>query len=220
MDYTVHGILQAKILEWVAFPFSRGSPWPRDQTLVSWTSGGFFTNWTIRETQQQYRLPKYVNGQYFYFKVTYFDWFKWLAHHYFQLICFTFKIETRITRCLLLLLLSRFSRVRLCATPETAAHQAPVPGILQARTLKWVAISFSNAWKWKVKVKSLSRVRLLATPWTAAYQAPSSMRFSRQEYWSGVPLPYLVSKLICLLLISKVYMVCAVKAKEASLNMY
>ena len=57
------------------------------------------------------------------------------------------------------------------------------------RILEWVAISFSNAWKWKVKVKSLSRVRLLATPWTAAYHAPPSMEFSRQEYWSGVPLP-------------------------------
>ena len=67
----------------------------------------------------------------------------------------------------------------------------PVPGILQARTLEWVTISFSNAWKWKVKVKSLSRVRLLATPWTAAYQAPPSMGFSRQEYWSGMPLPSL-----------------------------
>ena len=65
----------------------------------------------------------------------------------------------------------------------------PVPGILQARTLEWVAISFSNAWKWKVKVKSLSHAWLLATPWTAAYQAPPSMGFSRQEYWSGVPLP-------------------------------
>ena len=65
----------------------------------------------------------------------------------------------------------------------------PLPGILQARTLEWVAISFSNAWKWKVKMKSLSRVRLLATLWTAAYQAPLSMGFSRQEYWSGVPLP-------------------------------
>ena len=63
------------------------------------------------------------------------------------------------------------------------------PGILQARTLEWVAISSSNAWKRKVKVKSLSRVRLLATPWTAAYQASLSMGFSRQEYWSGVPLP-------------------------------
>ena len=54
----------------------------------------------------------------------------------------------------------------------------PVPGILQARTLEWVAISFSNAWKWKVKVKSFSHVRLLETPWTAAYQAPPSMGFS------------------------------------------
>ena len=63
------------------------------------------------------------------------------------------------------------------------------PGILQARTLEWVAISSSNAWKWKVQVKSLSCVPLLATPWTAAYQAPPSMGFSRQEYWSGVPLP-------------------------------
>ena len=64
----------------------------------------------------------------------------------------------------------------------------PVPGILQARTLEWVAISFSNAWKWKVKGKLLSGVRLLATPWTAAYQAPPFMGFSRQKYWSGVPL--------------------------------
>ena len=66
---------------------------------------------------------------------------------------------------------------------------SPVPGIVQARTLEWVAISFSNAWKWKVKMKLLSRVRLLATPWTAAHQAPPPMGFSRQEYWSGVPLP-------------------------------
>ena len=63
-----------------------------------------------------------------------------------------------------------------------------VPGILQARALEWVAISFSHAWKWKVKVKSLSRAQLLATPWTAAYQAPPSTGFSRQEYWSGLPL--------------------------------
>ena len=66
---------------------------------------------------------------------------------------------------------------------------SPIPGILQARTLERVAISFSNAWKWKVKVKTLSHVRLFETPWTAAYQAPPSMGFSRQEYWSGVPLP-------------------------------
>ena len=66
---------------------------------------------------------------------------------------------------------------------------SPTTGILQARTVEWVAISFSNAGKWKVKVKSLSRVWLFATPWTAAYQSPPSMGFSRQEYWSGVPLP-------------------------------
>ena len=65
----------------------------------------------------------------------------------------------------------------------------PIPGILQAGTLEWVAISFSNAKKWEVKVKSLNHVRLFKTPWTAAYQAPPSMGFSRQEYWSGVPLP-------------------------------
>ena len=77
----------------------------------------------------------------------------------------------------------------LCDPIDGSPPGSPVPGILQARTLEWVAISFPNAWKWKVKVKSLSWVRLLATPWTAAYQAPPSMGFSRQEYWSGVPLP-------------------------------
>ena len=77
----------------------------------------------------------------------------------------------------------------LCDPIDGSPPGSPVPGILQARILEWVAISFSNAWKWKVKVKSLSRVRLLAIPWTAAHQAPPSMGFSRQKYWSGVPLP-------------------------------
>ena len=77
----------------------------------------------------------------------------------------------------------------LCVPRDSSPPGSPVPGILQARTLEWVAISFSNAWKWKVKVKSLSCVWLSATPWTAAYQAPPSMGFSRQEYWSGAPLP-------------------------------
>ena len=76
----------------------------------------------------------------------------------------------------------------LCDPIDSSPSGSPVPGILQARTLEWVAISFANAWNWKVKVKSLSRVRLLATPWTAAYQAPLSMGFSRHEYWSGGPL--------------------------------
>ena len=89
----------------------------------------------------------------------------------------------------LLLLLSHFSCVRLCDPIDGSPLGSSVPGILQARILWWVAISFSNAWKWKLKVKLLSRARLLATPWTGAYQAPLSMGFSRQEYWSGVPLP-------------------------------
>ena len=77
----------------------------------------------------------------------------------------------------------------LCDPTDGSPPGSPVPGILQARTLEWVAISFSNTWKWKVKVKSLSRVWLLAAPWTVAHQAPPSVGFSRQEYWSGVPLP-------------------------------
>ena len=120
---------------------------------------------------------------------------------------------------LLLLLLSHFSCVQLwtlqlCPTHNTPVVSdsmgssmcdpidgsplgSPIPGSLQARTLEWVAISFSSAWKLKVKVKSLSPVWFLATPWTAAYQAPVSMGFSRQEYWSGMPLPSLVSPSIC-----------------------
>ena len=77
----------------------------------------------------------------------------------------------------------------LCDPIDGSPPGSPVPGILQARTLEWVAISFSNTRKWKVKVKSLSSVRLVTTPWTAAYQAPPPMGFSRQECWSGVPLP-------------------------------
>ena len=81
------------------------------------------------------------------------------------------------------------SCLTLCDPIDGSPAGPAVPGILQARTLEWVAISFSNAWKWKVKVKSLSSIQLFTTPWTAAYQAPLPMGFSRQEYWSGVPLP-------------------------------
>ena len=77
----------------------------------------------------------------------------------------------------------------LCDPVDSSPPGSSIPGILKARTLEWVSSSFSNAGKWKVKVKSLNRVWLLAIPWTAAYQAPASMGFSRQEYWSGVPLP-------------------------------
>ena len=85
------------------------------------------------------------------------------------------------------------SYLTLCDPVDGSPPGSPVPEILQARTLEWVAISFSNAWKWKVKGKSLSRV--FTTPWTAAHQAPPSMGFSRREYWSGVPSPSPLSHL-------------------------
>ena len=81
------------------------------------------------------------------------------------------------------------SCLTLCDPIDGSPPGSPVPGILQARTLEWVAMAFSNAWKWKGKGKLLSRVRFFPTPWTAAYLAPPLMGFSRQEDWSGVPLP-------------------------------
>ena len=89
----------------------------------------------------------------------------------------------------------------LCDPMDSSPPGSFVPGILQARTLEWAAISFSSAWKWKVKVKPLSHVRLLATPWTAAHEVPPFMGFSRQECWSGLPLPSLIaySIIVCLI---------------------
>ena len=84
------------------------------------------------------------------------------------------------------------SCLTLCDPIDSSPPGSPVPGILQARTLEWVAISFSNAWKWKVKAKSLSRVRPSATPWTAAHPAPLPMGPSRQEYRSGLPLTFII----------------------------
>ena len=97
--------------------------------------------------------------------------------------------NTVITGCRSAAAKSLQSCPTLCDPIDGSPPGSPVPGILQARTLEWVAISLSSAWKWKVKVKSLSRVWLLVTPWTAAYQAPLSTGFSRQEYWGGVPSP-------------------------------
>ena len=94
------------------------------------------------------------------------------------------------------------SCLTLCDPIDSSPLGSSVPGILQASILEWVAISFSNAWKWKVKMKSLSGAQLLATPWTGAYQAPPSMGFSRQEYWSGVPLPSPVPLSECLFMAS------------------
>ena len=105
---------------------------------------------------------------------------------------YCWSLAWRILSITLLVCAAAAKSHQLCPTLwdpiEGSPPGSPIPRILQARTLEWVAISFSNESKWKVKVKSLNRVRLLATPWTAAYQAPPSMGFSRQEYWSGVPL--------------------------------
>ena len=83
------------------------------------------------------------------------------------------------------------SCLTLCNLKDGSPPGSTIPGILQARTLEWVAISFSNVWKWKGKVKSLSHVWLFVTPWTAAYHALPPLEFSRQEYWSRLPLPSL-----------------------------
>ena len=111
--------------------------------------------------------------------------------------CLPFKAREGInweigTDMYTLLLLSHFSRVQLCATPEMAAHHAP-PSLGFSRQEHWSGLAFPSPMheseKWKVKVRSLSCVWPSATPWTAALQAPPSMGSSRQEYWSGLPLP-------------------------------
>ena len=129
-----------------------------------------------------------VEGTIFLMVVTNFPWFSAQPG----------KPHRKPVPSLLLLLSSLQSCPTLCDPIDGSPPGSPVPEILQARTLEWVAISFSNVWKWKVQVKSLSRVRLIVTPWTAAYQAPPSMGFSRQEYWSGVPLPSPVPSLLVL----------------------
>ena len=91
----------------------------------------------------------------------------------------TFKIKSTNNRAAAAKSLQ--SCLTLCNPIDGSPPGSPIPGILQARTLEWVAISFSSAWKWKGKVKSLSRVRLLETPWTATYLASLSRGFSRQE---------------------------------------
>jgi len=123
---SLHGILQARVLEWVAISFSRGSSWPRDRTWVSHILGRHLNLWATREAQDIY---------------------------VYNMLCYAKSLQSCPT---------------LCDPIAGSPPGSPVPGILQARTLEWAAISFSKAWKWKVKVKLLSRVRLLATPWIAA----------------------------------------------------
>ena len=142
--FSVHGISQARILQWVAISFSRGCSQPRYRTCVSFIVGKFFTPEPPGEPREL---------------------------EYLTMFAATAKL---LQSC-----------PTLCDPIDGSPPGSAIPGILQA----WVAISFSNAWKWKVKVKLFSRVWLFATPWTAAYLAPLSMGFSRQEDWSGVPLP-------------------------------
>ena len=146
---SVHGILWARILDWVSMPSSRGSSQPRDWTHIFYVSC----------------IGRWV-----------------LCHKH----CLGSPVNTH---CPHAASKSLQSCPTLCDPIDSSPPGSPIPGILKTRTLEWVAISFSNAWKWKVKVKSFSRIQLLEIPWTAAYQAPPSMGFSRQEYWSGVPLP-------------------------------
>ena len=131
--------------------------------------------WRIPWTEESGRLPS-IGSQ---------SWTRSSDFHFWKLIPVIYKTPHAATAAAKLLQLC----LTLCDPIDGSPPGSPVPGILQARTLEWVAIFFSNAWKWKVKVKSLSRVRPSATPRTAAFQAPPSMGFSRQEYWSGVPLP-------------------------------
>ena len=119
-----------------------------------------------------------------------FWWFAWHAPlETKQLAAFSVYVKMCIKGVAAAAAKSLQSCPTLCDPIDSSPPGSPVPGILQARTPEWVAISCSNAGKWKVKVKSLSRVWLFGTPWTAAHQASPSMGFSRQECWSGVPLP-------------------------------
>jgi len=205
MDYSlpgssVHGISQARILEWVAISFSRGSSGPRDWTQVYCLAGGFPGHWchpgspyTIVRGQKRKKLKRKrdltqiykglgCQHEEFGLYATNSNFYNGGFRLWRSRTDFSDSIPAALAKSLQLC-------PTLCDPIDGSPPGSPVLGILQARTLEWVAIAFSKAWKWKVKVKSLSRVRLLSTPWTAAYQAPLPMGFSRQEYWSGVPLP-------------------------------
>ena len=167
---SVHRILQARTLEWVVISSSRGS-----------------SQSNIRSS-----LSSEVQIKMFYYWIR--SWWPWRCV---SLTSFLTLQQLPCQECTLISTLkakeSESEVPQSCPTLCDPIDGSPLgcanPGILQKRTLEWVAISFSKAWKWKVKVKSLSRVLPSGAPWTAAHQAPPSMGFSRQEYGSGVPLP-------------------------------
>ena len=167
---SVHRILQARILEWVVMPSSRGSSQPQGSNRQSFMSpalvSGFFTTSTTWKAPGDWTRISCIAGRFF---------TAWATRE-------ATAAAKSLQAC-----------PTLCNPIDGSLRGSSVPGILQVRALKWVAISFSNAWKWKVKVKLLSLARLFATAWTAADQAPPSMGSSRQEYWSGLPLLSLIN---------------------------
>ena len=146
----------------------------------------FRETYTPRSIQRRYYILKYL-----YEKIARVMWAFQSHRVESPLLLLPLLLDSKLFPLIAAAAATAAKSLQLCPTLWDPIDGSPrgshVPGILQARTLEWIAISFSNAWKWKVKVKSLSCVQLVATPRTAAYQAPPSMGFSRQEYWSGVP---------------------------------
>ena len=154
--------------------------WGAGELVFCFVAFFFFFNVTLGNQKDQNVIQRFS-------KIT--------AMIYFDLHSVHFSLVQSLSRVRLFIATAAAKSLQSCPTLrdpiDSLPPSSPIPGILQARTLEWVAISFSNAWKWKVKGKSFSRVWLFATAWTIAYQAPPSMGFSWQEYQSGVPLPSL-----------------------------
>ena len=179
-DSSVHRIFQVRMLEQAAIFYIRGSSRPRDRICISWC----LLHWQVNSLPlAPFTKPRSDLSSY---QITASS----LSPRVCEILSVPFKSEDSISSAAAAAK-SLQSCPILCDPIDGSPSGSTIPGILQARTLERVALSFSNAWKWKVKGKSLSHVQLLATPWTAAYQVPPSMGFSRQEYWSGVPLPSL-----------------------------
>ena len=178
MDYTVHGVLQARILEWLAFPFSRGSSQSRDWTQVSHTAGGFFTSWAIREAQQYWSgwpIPSPVD----------------LPNPGIELGSPALQVDSLPTEPW-----GKPSTMQWLLKTEEI-HSFPIRELhLMGYTgeYKLTIIShdkgqgrwaYSTTCAEKVLWWSLSRVWLFVTPWNVARQALLSMELSKEEYWSG-----------------------------------
>ena len=191
----VHGILQARILEWVGRPFSRGSSRPRDWIRISYISRQVLSlvAQTVKRlsTMQETRVRSLgwedplekemaIHSSILAWKIPWTEEPGRLQSMGSQRVEHDWATSLSLSLPLALPGKTAAAAKSLQSCPtlrdpiDGSPPGSPVPGILQARTLEWVVISFSNAWKWNVKVKSLSHVWLLATPWTAAYQAPPS----------------------------------------------